>query len=79
MQRKSRLHTLEVIKAMGIARPLELEARGVTRAQLSRLVSDGLVIRQSRGLDRGRPRADRLLSTRWRKWPSAFRMVSSAF
>jgi predicted transcriptional regulator of viral defense system len=46
----SRHHALEVIKAMGIARPLELEARGITRAQLSRLVNDRLVVRQSRGL-----------------------------
>ena len=50
MQRKSRSNTLAVIKAMGIARPLELEARGVTRVQLARLVKAGLVTRQSRGL-----------------------------
>jgi hypothetical protein len=35
---------------MGIARARELEARGITRALLSRLVKEGVVLRQSRGL-----------------------------
>lgn len=35
---------------MGIARPHELQARGITRARLSRLVEEGLVLRQSRGI-----------------------------
>lgn len=35
---------------MGIARPRDLEAQGVTRAELSRLQKDGLVLRQARGL-----------------------------
>ena len=35
---------------MGLARPRELEAHGVTRAQLSRLVAEGLVTRQARGI-----------------------------
>jgi predicted transcriptional regulator of viral defense system len=35
---------------MGLVRPGELEARGVPRAQLYRLVRKGLVERQSRGL-----------------------------
>jgi predicted transcriptional regulator of viral defense system len=43
-------HALRLIKTIGIARPRELEARGITRSQLSRLVEEGLVIRQSRGL-----------------------------
>ncbi|MCC6847121.1 MAG: type IV toxin-antitoxin system AbiEi family antitoxin domain-containing protein [Deltaproteobacteria bacterium] len=35
---------------MGIARARELEAQGIGRAQLSRLVREGLVLRQSRGV-----------------------------
>lgn len=35
---------------MGIARARELEAYGISRAHLSRLVQEGLVLRQSRGL-----------------------------
>jgi predicted transcriptional regulator of viral defense system len=41
---------LRLIKAMGLARPRELEAHGVSRAQLSRLVKQGLVLRQARGI-----------------------------
>jgi predicted transcriptional regulator of viral defense system len=35
---------------MGIVRPRDLEAHGITRVQLSRLVNKGLVLRQARGL-----------------------------
>lgn len=35
---------------MGLARPRELEAHGVTRVQLSRLVNEALVVRQARGI-----------------------------
>jgi predicted transcriptional regulator of viral defense system len=42
--------TLRLIRRMGLVRPGELEARGVPRAQLYRLVRKGLVERQSRGL-----------------------------
>jgi predicted transcriptional regulator of viral defense system len=41
---------LRTIGAIGIARARELEAYGITRAQISRLVRDGLVLRQARGL-----------------------------
>jgi predicted transcriptional regulator of viral defense system len=41
---------LPLIREMGLVRPAELEARGVSRAQLYRLVQKGLVERQSRGL-----------------------------
>jgi predicted transcriptional regulator of viral defense system len=41
---------LRIIGAMGIARARELEARGITRTQLSRLVNEGLILHQSRGL-----------------------------
>jgi predicted transcriptional regulator of viral defense system len=41
---------LPLIRELGLVRPAELEARGVSRAQLYRLVQKGLVERQSRGL-----------------------------
>lgn len=41
---------LRLIDSMGVARPRELEAHGVSRTQLSRLVEDGLILRQGRGL-----------------------------
>ncbi len=46
----NREHILRLIREMGLARPRELAAHGVTRAQLSRLVAEGLVIRQARGI-----------------------------
>lgn len=50
MTRESKGDALSVIKEIGIARPVDLEECGVTRAQLARLVRAGLVTRQSRGL-----------------------------
>jgi len=50
MAQATRRDGLAVIRTIGIARPVELEERGVTRAQLARLVKAGLVTRQSRGL-----------------------------
>ena len=41
---------LRVIRQMGLARPAELEAHGVPRAQLYRLVTDGRVERLARGV-----------------------------
>ena len=41
---------LRLVESMGVARSRELEARGVSRAQLSRLVEGGLILRQGRGL-----------------------------
>ena len=41
---------IKVIRRMGIARTAELEARGVPRAQLYRLVREGLVERLARGV-----------------------------
>lgn len=41
---------LRRIEKMGLARPRDLEVYGVTRAQLSRLVQEGLVVRQARGV-----------------------------
>lgn len=39
-----------MIRELGLARPRDLEAQGVSRAQLARLVRVGLVLRQSRGI-----------------------------
>lgn len=50
MLRTPRQETLRIIGTMGIARARDLEARGVSRALLSRLVNEGLVLRQSRGI-----------------------------
>jgi predicted transcriptional regulator of viral defense system len=41
---------LRLIERMGIARPKDLEAHGVSRVMLARLVEEGLVLRQSRGI-----------------------------
>ncbi len=41
---------LEVIRELGIVRPLDLEARGISRGILYRLVRDGLVVREARGI-----------------------------
>ena len=48
MTQKAR--TLQIIEEMGLVRPAELEARGVSRSQLYRLVREGLVERQARGI-----------------------------
>ncbi|HKZ74426.1 MAG TPA: type IV toxin-antitoxin system AbiEi family antitoxin domain-containing protein [Steroidobacteraceae bacterium] len=41
---------LRLIRRMGIVRPIDLETHGIPRAELYRLVREGLVQRQSRGL-----------------------------
>jgi predicted transcriptional regulator of viral defense system len=41
---------LGVVQRIGIARPRDLEARGVSRAQLARLVEEGEVVREARGI-----------------------------
>ncbi|MBM3451138.1 MAG: transcriptional regulator [Armatimonadetes bacterium] len=41
---------LRLIKDAGLARPKELEARGISRRQLYQLVRQGLVARQARGI-----------------------------
>ncbi|MFQ5457776.1 MAG: type IV toxin-antitoxin system AbiEi family antitoxin domain-containing protein [Myxococcota bacterium] len=50
MASTSKEQALSIIRTMGLARPRELEAHGISRAQLSRLVQEGLVLRQSRGI-----------------------------
>jgi predicted transcriptional regulator of viral defense system len=41
---------LKAVRRLGVARPTELEAQGIPRAQLYRLVRKGLVARQTRGI-----------------------------
>ncbi len=50
MQPTATQRALRIIEEMGIARPRDLETHGITRAHLSRLVKDGLVLRQARGI-----------------------------
>lgn len=46
----NRKEALRLIEAKGLTRPKDLEAHGISRAQLSRLVRDGLVLREARGI-----------------------------
>jgi len=41
---------LRIIRQAGLARPVDLEPRGISRAQLNRLVREGLVVREGRGI-----------------------------
>lgn len=50
MPRTNRERALRLIEEKGLTRPRDLEAHGITRAQLSRLVDEGLVLRQARGV-----------------------------
>ena len=50
MTTPQRNHVLQLVRQLGIVRPADLEARGVPRGQLYRLVRDGLVERQTRGI-----------------------------
>jgi len=50
MPRTNRDRALRLIQEKGLTRPRDLEAHGITRAQLSRLVDEGLVLRQARGV-----------------------------
>src|SRR5690606_19764146 len=50
MPKTAQYRALRLIGRQGMARPKDLEARGITRAHLSRLVGDGLVRRESRGI-----------------------------
>jgi predicted transcriptional regulator of viral defense system len=50
MTTPQRDHVLQLVRQLGIVRPADLEARGIPRAQLYRLVRDGLVERQARGI-----------------------------
>lgn len=46
-KRNPALHRIE---EMGLVRPKGLVAQGISRTQLARLVKDGLVVRQARGI-----------------------------
>jgi len=50
MPATNRVRAVRAIEKLGLARPRDLEAYGVSRAQLSRLVEEGLVVRQARGI-----------------------------
>jgi predicted transcriptional regulator of viral defense system len=50
MPTPSKDQTLRLIEKLGLARPRDLGAHGVSRAQLARLVNEGLVVRQARGI-----------------------------
>lgn len=45
-----RQRTLRLIEKMGLVRPRDLEAEGISRAQFSRLMRQGVVLRQARGI-----------------------------
>jgi predicted transcriptional regulator of viral defense system len=46
----ARTRALRAIETLGLARPRDLERHGISRALLSRLVQEGLVIRRARGI-----------------------------
>ena len=50
MARKNKERVLRLIEKQGLIRPKDLEADGITRAQLARVVAEGLVLRQARGV-----------------------------
>ncbi|MEW6073710.1 MAG: type IV toxin-antitoxin system AbiEi family antitoxin domain-containing protein [Planctomycetota bacterium] len=50
MPTRSKERILRLIEEHGLARPRDLEAHGITRAQLARLVAEGLVLRRARGV-----------------------------
>jgi predicted transcriptional regulator of viral defense system len=50
VDRSPKGRTVRLIEMAGLIRPKELEAQGVSRVQLARLVREGLVVRQGRGI-----------------------------
>jgi len=50
MPTSSKDRALRLIENLGLARPRDLAAHGFSRAQLSRLVNEGLVLREARGI-----------------------------
>lgn len=50
MPSSDKVKILRLIKERGVVRPKDLEAHGFTRADLSRLVAQGSVVRQARGI-----------------------------
>ncbi|MBD3237472.1 MAG: transcriptional regulator [Candidatus Eisenbacteria bacterium] len=79
MTRRER--ALEIIARMGLVRPKDLEEYGVPRAQLYRLVREGLVEKQARGiyaLARQAPTAERTLAQVAKRVPAAVVCLLSA-
>jgi len=50
MSTKKEHQALQVIRRLGVVRPIDLEARGIPRGRLYRLARQGRVERQSRGI-----------------------------
>jgi predicted transcriptional regulator of viral defense system len=50
MRTTRRTQVLRLIEELGLARPRDLERHGISRTLLARLVKEGLVIRQARGI-----------------------------
>ena len=50
MPKTNREEALRLIEEQGLTRPKDLEAHGITRTQIARLVDEGLVLRQARGV-----------------------------
>jgi len=50
MAEPQRKRALRIVEDIGLARPADLETRGVPRAVLYRLVREGLIARQARGI-----------------------------
>ena len=50
MPTSSKDRALRLIENLGLARPRDLTAHGVSRVQLSRLVNEGLLLREARGI-----------------------------
>lgn len=50
MAKMNKERMLRLIETQGLVRPRDLEAHGITRTQLARLVAEGLVLRQARGV-----------------------------
>jgi predicted transcriptional regulator of viral defense system len=44
------MRAAKVIRRLGVARPSDLEARGISRSRIYRLLRQGLVVRKARGL-----------------------------
>lgn len=74
MKGSRRDRALRLIAKEGLVRPKELEAQGISRAQLSRLVTEGLVLREARGIyvtARHKPTAEHTLAHVAKRVPEA--------
>lgn len=81
MELSAEKQALEVIRRLGIARPRDLEQRGIPRSRLYRLLAKGLVERQARGLYTAsdhEPTAEHALAQVARRVPGAVVCLLSA-